>query len=65
MNRGKMNILVIIAMAVVLAIGLSSCGRKGPLEAPGSSATDTDDGISKKERKKEKADRRFILDGLI
>ena len=57
---------VFCAIAVVLALGLSSCGRKGALEAPPSETIVTIDENGKEvKKKKPKEDKPFILDGAF
>ncbi|MFK7902850.1 MAG: lipoprotein [Nitratireductor sp.] len=51
-------------LIVIMAIGLSSCGRRGALEAPNSNAVQTDD-VSGEQAPAPTADRPFILDGII
>lgn len=75
MHRGGMHRLTTLVMALILAIGLASCGRKGPLEAPdGSAATSQEaatsdvrpgDAKSSEKKKQEKQDQPFILDFLL
>jgi predicted small lipoprotein YifL len=70
-----MHSLTTLVMALILAVGLASCGRKGPLEAPDGSAAgkqeattsdaETADGKPAEKSKKEKPDQPFILDFLL
>jgi predicted small lipoprotein YifL len=54
----------VIALLCVAAVGLSACGRKGPLEPPpGAAVTDKAGGPSAEPAKKPQ--RHFILDPLI
>jgi len=54
-----------------LALGLSACGRKGPLDTPYQAGIDARRQAEQENRplppepKKPAADRRFFLDGLI
>lgn len=52
-----------VALLLIVAIGLSACGRRGPLEAP--SASVTANPVSKEKQEAPVEDRPFILDGLI
>ncbi|MFD1703249.1 lipoprotein [Methylopila henanensis] len=55
-----------IAATLVLAVGLSACGRRGPLEPPPGAPTTTvtkSDGTT--EKKVVKPNRPFVLDGLL
>ena len=52
-----------LAALLIAALGLSACGRKGPLEAPPSQRTA--DGRPVPETESGKPDRPFILDGLL
>ena len=65
------NAIAIVALAVVSALALSGCGRKGSLDTPYEAAVE-----ARKEAKKNdeplppeptppEKDKRFILDGLI
>ncbi len=67
MKHGLLKSLLSIAIALALAAGLSACGRKGPLEAPGGSsvATPAPAGQTSEPVEEQQPDRRFILDGLI
>lgn len=63
---GRILTQMVIIGAVVAAIGVSACGRRGPLEPP-PSATATaaipEDGAE--EAKPAKPDRTFVLDSLL
>jgi predicted small lipoprotein YifL len=52
-----------MALLVVAGLGLSACGRKGPLEAPPSQRSS--EGAPVAETESGKPDRPFILDGLL
>jgi predicted small lipoprotein YifL len=55
-----------IAAALLAALALSGCGRKGPLEPPPSAtATTTQTQDQQAPDKPEKPDRRIILDNLL
>jgi predicted small lipoprotein YifL len=58
---------IVIAGLIVLAAGLSGCGRRGPLEAPPSAAAVQPDGTAAPadEGKPAKPDKPFLLDPLI
>lgn len=62
--RGMRGALTFLLVAVlVMAMGLSACGRKGPLERPPASATA--DGQEVGTDKSGRPDRPFILDRLL
>lgn len=66
MKRGRMNNLVVLGLAAAMALSLSACGRKGPLEPPPGSVTSTTAGEeARPQQKPKKPDRPFILDSLI
>lgn len=66
MNRGRKDSLIILGLAAALAMSLSACGRKGPLEAPpGAMTAPSQSGEETPGQKPQKPDRPFILDGLI
>ena len=52
-----------LALLVIAGLGVSACGRKGPLEAPPSQQRS--DGAPVGETESGKPDRPFILDGLL
>jgi predicted small lipoprotein YifL len=59
----RQPLYLVLAVLVIAGLGLSACGRKGPLEAPpgqpraqGAPVGETESG---------KPDRPFILDGLL
>ena len=54
---------IAILTLVVAAVGLSACGRKGPLEAPPNAVTAT--APQAEEAAPPKPDRDFILDPLL
>jgi predicted small lipoprotein YifL len=58
-----------LSMALVLglaaAVGLSACGRKGPLEAPPSAVAAAEAGADTGEATPPKPDKDFILDPLL
>ena len=63
-QNGKIAGMVISLIAISLVV--SSCGRKGALEAPDSATVITTDKQGKQIKKTApKPDRPFILDGLI
>ncbi len=54
---------LVLAVLVIAGLGLSACGRKGPLEAPPSQQRGQ--GAPVGETESGKPDRPFILDGLL
>ncbi len=54
---------LVLAVLVIAGLGLSACGRKGPLEAPPSQHRGQ--GAPVNETESGKPDRPFILDGLL
>ncbi len=54
-----------IALVLVLALAVTSCGRRGALEAPPSSAVVTSDGEGEVQEEKPVEDKPFILDALL
>jgi predicted small lipoprotein YifL len=54
-----------IAAALLAALALSGCGRKGPLEPPPSATATTQTQDQQKPDKPEKPDRQMILDNLL
>ena len=65
MGRASMQkpLHIALALLVIAGLGLSACGRKGPLEAPPSQPRA--DGAPPAETASGKPDRPFILDGLL
>lgn len=60
------RLILSVMIMLVLAISASSCGRRGPPEAPpDTSIISTDEAGNPLERAPEKPDRRFILDPLL
>ncbi len=58
------NALVpVLAALLVTAVGLSACGRKGPLEAP--PRAQASDGQAAGATEEERRNRPFILDRLL
>ena len=66
-SSGDRRVIVRAALAAVLvsAVGLSACGRKGPLEPPPSAAATPADGSGESPQDAGKSDAPFILDGLL
>lgn len=65
-NTSMFKKLATLALISVMAIGLSSCGRRGALQAPASAQIDNaDNKTALPTTKPAKPDKRFILDGLI
>lgn len=65
-NTSMFKKLATLALISVMAIGLSSCGRRGALQAPASAQIDNaDNKTAQPTTKSAKPDKRFILDGLI
>lgn len=57
-----------IALLLAVAMAVSSCGRRGDLEAPGSVQAENIEETAKskpEEPAEEKKDKPFILDGLL
>ncbi len=54
-----------IAAALLAAVALSGCGRRGPLEPPPSATATTQTQDQQKPDEPEKPDRRIILDNLL
>lgn len=54
---------LVLAVLVIAGLGLSACGRKGPLEAPPNQSRAQ--GAPVDETASGKPDRPFILDGLL
>jgi predicted small lipoprotein YifL len=66
----KSSKIICGVLFVVTALGLSACGKKGPLELPKSTTTQDGSATSKEqtpeeEAKPEKPNRSFFLDGLL
>ena len=59
----RVKVRVAVAVVLISAVGLSACGRKGPLEPPPSAAVT--DGEAQSPEDNGKPDNPFILDGLI
>ena len=57
-----MNRLFQAVLVMVLAVSLSACGRRGPLEAPSAAANPT---AAESAPSSQAEDKPFILDGLI
>lgn len=65
-DNSALKKLATITLVVVMAAGLSSCGRRGALQAPASAQIDSADTKSDNSATKStKPDKKFILDGLI
>lgn len=64
LNDRRIVVRAVLAAVLISAVGLSACGRKGPLQPPPSAATTGEDGKDDK-GKNSKPDRPFILDPLI
>lgn len=65
-NKSTFKKLATVALITLMAAGLSSCGRRGALQAPTSTQIDNGDVSSEKPATKSaKPDKKFILDGLI
>lgn len=64
MNNGLMQKTLMSLVVLALAAGLSSCGRKGALEAPPSAAIASDDAVNS-ESQSDVPDNPFLLDPLI
>lgn len=55
-----------IALLIVVSMALSSCGRRGDLQAPGTLQADETQQVEQTEVEEEvKEDNPFILDGLL
>lgn len=57
-----------IALLLILAMAVSSCGRRGDLQAPGSVQADGTEQVEQTatdETEEVKEDKPFILDGLL
>ena len=69
LNDRRFAYKVLLAAALVSAVGLSACGRKGALQAPPDAAVaepDASSDASVAEKKSGgKPDRPFMLDGLL
>lgn len=63
LNDRRIVVRAVLAAVLISAVGLSACGRKGPLQPPPSAAATGEDG--QKDKGNEKPDRPFILDPLI
>jgi predicted small lipoprotein YifL len=63
-DRRRVALRLMLVGVLVAALGLSACGRKGSLEAPGAAAT-VGDQPAKAENQRNKPDRPFFLDGLL
>ena len=65
-NNSQLKKLASVALITLMAAGLSSCGRRGALQAPASEQIDNGETKSEKPATKSaKPDKKFILDGLI
>jgi len=65
-NNSTFKKLATLALITLMAVGLSSCGRRGALQAPASAQIDNGNVSSEKPATKSpKPDKKFILDGLI
>ena len=66
MGRQNRKVVAAVALIIVSGLVLSACGRRGALEAPVSAAVVTTDNAGNPVKKTApKADKPFILDGLI
>lgn len=54
-----------IALLIVVSMAVSSCGRRGNLQAPGTIQTDDTQQVEQTEVEEVKEDKPFILDGLL
>ena len=63
-NRRILSTAALVAL-VAAAIGLSACGRKGPLEAPPYAAVETADKTGETPEEAKKPDKPFFLDPLL
>lgn len=60
----RTSLFTVLAVLMAAAVGLSACGRKGPLDRPpGTSASSGETKTAKKSAGR--PDRPFILDGLL
>lgn len=60
------TLAITLGIALITALGLAGCGRKGALEAPPDQALITGpDGKPVSDRKPVKPDKPFVLDGLL
>ena len=60
-----LRLLSLFLILLALSLGLSGCGRKGPLEAPASQQVGEDGEKKENGEEVEAPDRPFILDGLL
>ncbi|MEO8668342.1 MAG: lipoprotein [Bauldia sp.] len=65
LNERRFAFRIALAGAVIAALALSACGRKGALEAPPSAATTGDPAVKSDDVGAKKPNRPFFLDGLI
>lgn len=69
LNDRRFAYKVLLAAALVSAVGLSACGRKGALQAPPDAAVSEPDASSDasvaEKKSGGKPDRPFMLDGLL
>lgn len=63
-GNGMFKKITTLALIALMAASLSSCGRRGGLQAPASTQIDTTD-TAKAEKPAPKPNKPFILDGLI
>ena len=59
--------VVILALLAIMVVGLSGCGRRGDLQAPGAQQNQNSPSTAPSDEVQPapKPDRKFILDGLI
>ncbi|MGB7287898.1 MAG: lipoprotein [Salaquimonas sp.] len=64
MTNGTFRKTTLGLALLIIALGISSCGRKGALEAPPSAQITSED-ATKQQTEPEKPDNPFFLDALI